>query len=99
MSQCGGAYNRLLDSDDVLEPGSLESEFEFGVRMEADIVCSGWGLLGVGKDEKLVDASRTVFEAPGMHPLPEVLLEGKAVPTSVALYRSRFISSLKWKAE
>lgn len=96
LAAAGGRFVKFLDSDDCLEVGSLARELESGIREQADIVVAGWGVLEIDGDGKEIEYSRRTFSAPEMHPIPDTLLLGRAVPTSAALYRREFVRDLRW---
>lgn len=90
LRKATGEWVKFLDSDDVLEPGSLAQEVAAGRAHAARIVATSFrtaGLSGVGAT---------------IHPVPEFrsgidgLLAGEAVPTSAALYRRSALGAMEW---
>lgn len=80
-----GEFVKFLDSDDLLEPGSLAAELELARKTSADIVLSGWVDL-------LADGRRKIGHAPQLdRPIEDVLLSGEAVPTTATLYRRTYL--------
>ena len=94
LAYASGNYVKFLDSDDLLEPGSLQLELVTAQRENADIVVSGWKTV-----EILADRSERLtgyFDAPVMEPIIDSLLAGRAVPTSAALYSRALIGVIRW---
>lgn len=85
-----GVWIKFLDSDDVLELGSLEREIAVGADAEADVVASSFRAakseVGEGK----------VWDVPPLKDPPDCVLRGEAVPTSAALYRRSYVHDLLW---
>lgn len=96
LKQVVGRYVKFLDSDDVLEKGTLIEEVRLADQESADIVVSDWGNIKLNNQGKSIDGSEVKWAAPDMHPLPDSILYGKAVPTSAALYRATYIKGLEW---
>src|SRR5262249_34325799 len=89
-----GTYVKFLDSDDVLENGCLPQEVDLANSANSDIVVSGWISEIASAEEKV---ERIVnYAVPKMEPVIDSILQGRAVPTSAALYRRDYISLLKW---
>ncbi|MBV9492792.1 MAG: glycosyltransferase family 2 protein [Acidobacteria bacterium] len=85
MDAAQGEFLKFLDSDDLLEPGSLAAEVQLARETNADIVLSGWVDL-------LADGRRKIGHAPQLdRPIEDVLLSGEAVPTTAALYRRSYL--------
>jgi glycosyltransferase involved in cell wall biosynthesis len=91
-----GEYVKFLDSDDVLEERAVAREVETARREGADIVTSDWGVVVIDEAGNRIEGSARIFKGPDMHPLPDSLLAGRAVPTSAALYRRGYIDGLTW---
>ncbi len=96
LEKATGRYVKFLDSDDVLEPGSLQAEFEVAERSRADIVVSGWGTVQLDESGVPLEETRRTFRAPEFRSIPDDILQGKAVPTSAALYRRDYIQDVRW---
>jgi glycosyltransferase involved in cell wall biosynthesis len=85
-----GEFVKFLDSDDLLEPGSLPEEVRLARETNADVVVSGWVDL-------LADGTRRIGHAPRLdRPIEDVLLAGEAVPTTAALYRRSYLKDFRW---
>lgn len=85
-----GEFVKFLDSDDLLEPGSLAAEVRLARETGADMVVSGWVDL-------LADGTRRIGRAPRLdRPIEDVLLAGEAVPTTAALYRRTYLKDFRW---
>jgi hypothetical protein len=97
LASATGSYVKFLDSDDVLEAGSLEIELATAHDSGADIVVSGWQTVEVvpGRSVRLLER----FEPPTMEPIIDSLLAGKAVPTSAAIYSRDLVGDLRWDEE
>ncbi|HEV7922728.1 MAG TPA: glycosyltransferase [Thermoanaerobaculia bacterium] len=90
LEEAAGEFVKFLDSDDLLERGSLSQEVALARATNADIVASGWVDL-------LVDGTRRIGQAPQLdRPIEDVLLAGGAVPTSAALYRRSYVQRFRW---
>jgi glycosyltransferase involved in cell wall biosynthesis len=94
LAHASGRYVKFLDSDDVLESGSLRIELLAAKDASADIVVSGCRTVEIRADRSERQIAR--FEPPNMEPLIDSLLAGKAVATSAALYSRALISSVRW---
>jgi glycosyltransferase involved in cell wall biosynthesis len=94
LANATGRYVKFLDSDDVLETGSLRVEAAAAMQSNADIVIAGWRTVGSGRAGRV--ESITTYDAPMIDPVIDRLLEGKAVPTSAALYEGDLVRDLKW---
>lgn len=94
LARASGKYVKFLDSDDVLEPGSLGIELLAAQEVGADIVVSGWRSVELRADRSERQIAR--FDPPCMEPIVDSLLAGNAVPTSAALYSRDLVSSLRW---
>jgi glycosyltransferase involved in cell wall biosynthesis len=94
LAHSRGDYVKFLDSDDVLESGSLQTELAAARAADADIVVSGWRCVKMRPDggERLIAR----FDAPFMEPVIDRLLAGRAVPTSAALYSRALVGELHW---
>jgi glycosyltransferase involved in cell wall biosynthesis len=97
LSAACGRYVKFLDSDDVLEPASLGIELAAAEGAGADIVVGGWRTIELNADRSARSAK--VFEAPNMEPVVDSLLDGRAVPTSGALYSRALIRDQRWDEE
>jgi len=86
-----GDYVKFLDSDDVLESGSLNVELATAHAAGADMVLSGWQLLEIGSRKTAIR-----FAAPRIEPVIDGLLAGRAVPTGAALYLRSMIGDMRW---
>jgi glycosyltransferase involved in cell wall biosynthesis len=87
-------YVKFLDSDDVLEPGSLRVEVAAVMDAKADIAISGWRTVAMDRAGH-VD-SIAVCDPPIIESVIDSLLQGKAVPTSAAIYASELVRDLRW---
>jgi glycosyltransferase involved in cell wall biosynthesis len=96
LSKALGRYVKFLDSDDVLGKGTLVEEISLADRESADIVVSAWGTVSIDDIGRPIAGSEIRWPVPDMHPLPESILFGRAVPTSAALYRMTYIQGLEW---
>jgi glycosyltransferase involved in cell wall biosynthesis len=96
LESARGEYVKFLDSDDVLEGGALAREVQTARQEAADIVTSDWGVVAIDEAGSRIGGSARIFRGPDMHPLPDSVLAGRAVPTSAALYRRGYIDGLTW---
>ena len=89
-----GCYVKFLDSDDVLEHGSLSIEVAVAKESGADIVVAGWQTVEMddARNAKVV----VQFDPPMMEAVIDDLLAGKAVPTSAAIYSRSLVAQLEW---
>ncbi|MFA6958628.1 MAG: glycosyltransferase [Thermoanaerobaculia bacterium] len=93
-----GKYVKFLDSDDVLCSDTLQDEIQQANDSAADMLLSGWGTVKLDDNNRPIMGSERTFEPPEMVPMPESVLEGKAVPTSAVLYRRSYIEGLRWSS-
>jgi glycosyltransferase involved in cell wall biosynthesis len=91
-----GDWVKFLDSDDVLEPGSLEAEVTLAVRERADVVIANTLVVDAGANHSIIGRVLERLPAPPMDPRIESILLGHAVPTSAALYRTEHVRDLRW---
>jgi glycosyltransferase EpsH len=89
-----GDYVKFLDSDDVLIDGALRKEYKEAERTGADILVSGWQ--DVFLDEKMVETILRDHNPPIFSNIVDDILQGKAVPTSSALYKRTLIENIDW---
>jgi glycosyltransferase involved in cell wall biosynthesis len=87
MTLARGRYLKFLDSDDVLEPGVLRDEVELADTRSADMVVTGHR---VGSREN----GPCSYEEMD---LVDLVLLGRAEPTSAVLYRSEYVEGLQWE--
>ncbi len=90
LRESRGEWLKFLDSDDVLEAGTLAQEVVAGRESDVDIVATSW------REGRPGDAAARIVPVPGFRRGIDSVLAGEAVPTSAALYRRAFIASLKW---
>jgi glycosyltransferase involved in cell wall biosynthesis len=96
LNKVCGRYVKFLDSDDILEKGALAKEIDLADGKSADIVVSAWGTVRIDDKGESVTGTETRWAVPDMHPLPDSILLGRAVPTSAALYRTAYVQELEW---
>lgn len=99
LKRVDGRWVKFLDSDDILEPGTLGREFLLGEKSGADIVISGWGTVEIDDQGSWVAGTGKTFPAPWMTPVIDAVLRGEAVPTSAALYRRSSLEGVSWDPE
>jgi glycosyltransferase involved in cell wall biosynthesis len=93
-SAAHGEYVKFLDSDDVLINGALREEHAEARRTGADILISGWQ--NVYLDENKVETPINTYAPPVFLSTVDDLLQGKAVPTSSALYKRQLMDNVDW---
>lgn len=93
-SAAHGEYVKFLDSDDVLIDSALRDEYVEARRTGADILISGWQ--DVYLDENKVETPIGAHKPPVFANTIDDLLQGKAVPTSSALYKQQLIKNVDW---
>lgn len=91
-----GDFVKFLDSDDRLCAGSLVKEVDLAVSAAADVVLTGTQVATYQDDGTLIIDAEKQLDAPLMEPLLDSLLAGKAVPTSSALYRRKYVNAIRW---
>lgn len=87
LAAASGQYIKFLDSDDVLELGSLVQEWKLANSEQADIVVSGWGIEQAGGNLRVVEPP----EFSEGEALIDDVLDGKGVHTSAAFYRLAYL--------
>jgi glycosyltransferase involved in cell wall biosynthesis len=89
-----GRWLKFLDSDDVLNAGSLANEVAAGEASGAQIVAAGWQVVELSPEG--IETPGPVFGAPHFDVIADDLLRGLAVPTSAALYSSELARRVSW---
>ena len=95
LSNARGRYIKFLDSDDILEPGTLLKEYRAAIEHNADMVMSGWGVI----DEKklIIDVPIRTYEPPQPEQVLEAIMGLRKNPyTAAVLYRHEYISDMEW---
>lgn len=90
-----GRYVKFLDSDDILEPGTLSREFRAAIEQNADMVMSSWGVI----DEKrlVINVPIRTYEPPQPEQVLEAIMGPRKTPyTGAVLYRREYISDMEW---
>ncbi len=97
LAHATGEYVKFLDSDDILLENILKLEVKTARENGADVVISGWLTYRIDHNGKEIPGTRRTGTPPDIKaPLIDSIILGKAVPTSAALYRRRYINELKW---
>jgi glycosyltransferase involved in cell wall biosynthesis len=90
-----GKYIKLLDHDDILEPGTLLKEYRAAVEHNADMVMSSWGI--IDKKKLAINTHKRIYEPPQPEQVIEAIMGLHICPyTSAVLYRREYITGLKW---
>lgn len=98
LTKATARYVKFLDSDDVLENGTLSKEIEVADKECADIVVLSWGTVEMDGAGQAVGGTEKLWPVPDMNPLPDSVLRGRAVPTTAALYKRTYVEGLQWDA-
>lgn len=97
LSAASGTYVKFLDQDDILEPQTLQAEFDLGISSDADMIIAGHRNIANSNGGVSVINERRSPRA--MEPRVSAVLDGAAVPTAAALYRRAYIEGLAWDGD
>jgi glycosyltransferase involved in cell wall biosynthesis len=96
LKRAHGEFIKFLDSDDVLQQGSLAREVAIARAEAADVVLSGWGIVALDAEGQTQTSSASIYDPPHLVEPLDGLLRGEGVPTSAALYRTDLVRGLRW---
>ncbi len=96
MEHARGEWIKFLDSDDILLPGTLETEVAEARAAGCDVLLSSWEERSYRADGSEDPAKYRSRAVPDLSRGIDDMLDGKSVCVSAALYRAAFVRALRW---